>query len=157
MKNKICCWIILLGCTGCHLDLSSYKSYRTLSKERWIRDSVIAFKAQDLVPGEYQLKIRLRHTTDYMYANLRCFLSIHRNNQPIKIDTINLILADDNGDWLGDGMKGLKTIIQPVGKIAPSDSCRSYTFYLWHSMRNKELKGIKNIGIELEASGNTKE
>ena len=157
MKNKIYCWIILLGCTGCHLDLSSYKSYHTLSKETWIRDSVITFKTKDLLPGTYQLKIGLRHTTDYMYANLRCFLSINRNNQFIKIDTINLILADENGDWLGDGMKGLKTIIQPVGKIIPSDSCSSYTFYLWHTTQNKELKGIKNIGVELEPSDKPKE
>ena len=65
-------------------------------------------------------------------------------------DTINCPLADYRGKWLGKGFGGVydNRIIYMHNTRFPQAG--SYKIVLEQAMRNKELPGIKSVGIRIE-------
>ena len=63
----------------------------------------------------------------------------------------DIIIVDNNGKWIGQGLTGLKTVVQPIERIFHFDSASIYTVEIKHRMKDKQLKGIKNIGIKIKS------
>ena len=64
----------------------------------------------------------------------------------------DIILVDNNGKWIGQGLTGLKTVVQPIDRIFHFDSAGIYTVEIKHRMKDKQLTGIKNIGIKIKST-----
>ena len=47
---------------------------------------------------------------------------------------------------------GLKTVVQPIDRIFHFDSTGIYTVEIKHRMKDKQLTGIKNIGIKIKST-----
>ena len=141
MKNKFCIYILflLLGCMACNFSTTQEK-YKTLGSETWERDSNYKFEFNITQPGSYHVSTCIRHSTDY--------------KQGVEVDKENsdIIIVDNNGRWVGQGLTGLKTVVQPIDRIFHFDSTGIYTMEIKHRMKDKQLKGIKNIGIKIKST-----
>ena len=154
MNNKFCIYILflLLGCIACNFS-STQEKYKTLANEIWERDSNYKFEFDITQPGRYHLSTCIRHTTDYNQRNISCYLTVRHQGVEIDKESADIIIADNNGEWIGQGLAGLKTVVQPIDRIFHFDSTGIYTVEVKHRMKNKQLKGIKNIGFKMNRFG----
>ena len=150
MKKKLCIYVlfILSCCMACDIS-HNQECYKSIARETWNRDRNYKFEFNVTQPGIYVLSTCVRHSTDYKLHNLNCYLSVsHPKLTTIDMNS-DIILADENGKWLGQGLGGLKTVVQTSREVLHLDSTGVYTVEIGHRMKEKKLKGIKNIGIRI--------
>lgn len=140
----------LIACIwACSDSRIVYENFRSLSPEIWNRDSCITFNAEIAEPGNYTLGIYIRHSTDYKLSNLSCILQVYHPDSNKLSDTVDITLIKPSGEWYGQGGTGFKTLFVPLPKEYTFDSTGMYEIVLRHRMREKELKGIKNMGVTI--------
>ena len=150
MKHRF--WIhtllLLLACTACNFS-STREKYKMLDNEVWERDSNYRFEFDITQPGRYLMSTCIRHSTDYKQRNISCYLTISYRGMELNSINTDVLMADENGQWIGQGLGGLKTVVQPIKEIFHFDSTGIYTVEVRHRMKDRQLKGIKNIGIKI--------
>ncbi|MCK4569566.1 MAG: gliding motility lipoprotein GldH [Bacteroidales bacterium] len=146
--------IILITLTfGSCKQGSVYHEYITIEGANWYSDSVLHYEV--VIEDSISLNdfyINIRNNTDYPFSNLYLFLTTEFPNGHSTRDTIECILADKNGKWLGSGSGRIKD-----NKIMLQQALRfplrgTYHFYLEQGMRHEQLKGIEDIGFSIEAN-----
>jgi len=94
--------------------------------------------------------INVRNASDYPYSNLYLFVNTHYPNGTVSRDTVNCILQNEKGEWMGEGLGDLwdnrilfkpKVIFKQAGK---------YIFELEQAMRIDKLPMITDAGIRIE-------
>jgi gliding motility-associated lipoprotein GldH len=82
-----------------------FDNYKTFKNQTWNADSSIVFSysASDTI-SKNQIVIKVRHTTDYEFQNLFLFIKAE------KIDTLELLLANKEGKWLGKGVGDVREV-----------------------------------------------
>ena len=117
----------------------------------WDRYKTVSFKIEisDTI-SQNQFFINIRNTTDYKYSNLYLFIRTQLPDGNISKDTIECILADINGKWLGNGLGSLKenNILLKNNLVFPEKG--TYIFEFEQAMRVEILQGIADIGIRIE-------
>ena len=95
----------------------------------------------------YDILLYVRHTERYPYQNMWLFV---RGNPQQYRDTIEFYLADDRGRWLGDKHHGFieMPVLLETNYHFP-DTGRFY-FAIQHGMRDSVLRGITDIGLEIQ-------
>lgn len=77
-------------------------------------------------------------------------MQTHFPDGQLAVDTIEIFLADLQGNWLGKGMgknKDLQVLFRKRGRFPMSGN---YHISLEQAMRRKALPGIKSVGIRIE-------
>lgn len=94
--------------------------------------------------------INLRHTTDYRYRNIFLFVDTFFPDGTQSKDTIEIILADQKGEWFGKGIGDIRSnqVLLKRGFSFPMKG--KYKFRIEQGMREPELKGIMDVGIRIE-------
>lgn len=98
----------------------------------------------------YSFYLNLRHLENYRYSNLFIFMHTTFPNGQMTHDTIECVLAMPDGRWMGKGsgtMRSAKILLNPALRFPLSGD---YHFELEQAMREKELKGITDIGLCFE-------
>ena len=99
---------------------------------------------------EYAFYLNIRHLENYRYSNLYVFLHTQYPNGGFSHDTIECILAQPNGEWIGKGsgnMRSAKILLTPSLRFPLKGK---YHFEIEQAMREKVLEGITDIGICFE-------
>lgn len=129
---------------------SYYDQSQTIANGKWQQDSNLLFQ---LPIGDttalYDMFLNLRHNTSYPYANLYLFIHSTMPSGSQAHDTLELQLAQTDGKWLGTGSGSLRHnhfILRHRLRFA---QIGNYTFSIKQGMRQQQLHGIENIGIEL--------
>jgi gliding motility-associated lipoprotein GldH len=119
--------------------------------EGWHADSIAHFTldVQDTL-SSYAVYLKLRHNHEYPWQNIWFFRSISSHQGIEYTDTINYVLADDMGKWLGKGIGDKKMVTMPLTSQAlqfkhPGE----YTFSIQHGMRDTVLSGVLELGLEV--------
>jgi len=129
-----------------------FEDYKTLSHEGWNRDSVIIFNMPvKNIDHSYKMYVNIRNLGNYSKRNLWLYISIKYPDGNLYSDTLEFYLADEMGIWEGKGIGDLydnqffykKNIFFPV--------IGDYSVSLQHMMKEKNLKGITDVGIQLES------
>jgi gliding motility-associated lipoprotein GldH len=138
--------LILAGCAPPAL----YDNNKNLPDDVWIAEQVIRFD----VPLEDTTSIckfylNLRHTTSYRYANLFLFINTTFPDGREARDTVECILADPSGKWLGKGISNIRDnqILLRRGIRFPEQG--TYVFEFEQAMREARLEGIMDIGMRI--------
>ncbi|MDR2835482.1 MAG: gliding motility lipoprotein GldH [Bacteroidales bacterium] len=155
-KNHLIFFLVIIFCslltTSCNKN-KIYEKYEKIDHYVWSSDSIITFSVEiDDTASLYNLDLLIRHANFYPYSNLWLTANIIRPNFSYAIDTIECILAEDNGKWLGDGLGDIwdytkywkqqnSTIFKQKGK---------YIFQINQLMRTEKLSGIMEIGLKIE-------
>ena len=118
-----------------------FEKYITFENQEWNTDSLLSFDytITDTI-STYKLVLNVRHSVEYEYQNL--FLFVKSNSS---VDTIELLLADKSGKWLGSGIGDVREIksLLTVEKTYPKKE--NNTINIEQAMRYGAAEKIKNL------------
>lgn len=97
----------------------------------------------------FNFYINLRNNSSYEYSNIYLFLNTYFPNGEQSRDTIECMLADARGYWLGKGTEIIEhQILFKRGVRFPISGV--YRFEFEQAMRKDELEDILDIGLRIE-------
>lgn len=128
-----------------------YEKYLSLEDARWPRDKKAAFEVEinDTI-SRYDLYVNFRHAGNYNYRNLYLFTEIIGPRNLSAVDTLQMILADNRGNWLGKGIGDLYDYTFLFKKNISFPAAGNYVFKIEQAMRDEELKNVTDIGLRIE-------
>jgi len=130
-----------------------YEDNTPLGLEQWSMDSSYNFNfpINDTV-SLHNMYINIRNSGSYKYQNLLLYIDFKLPNNQTIIDTVNCILSDSKGKWLGSGWGSLWSSQIPYKMHVRFPSQGAYSIQITHAMRDEKLKAISDIGIRIEKS-----
>ncbi|MDR0385161.1 MAG: gliding motility lipoprotein GldH [Prevotellaceae bacterium] len=154
-KPFLSLFLITLFLYSCTDKSSVWRQDTVIASCRWNKDSLLKFiiPAEDTVSW-YSLSVSLRNRTDYSFQNLYLFLNIEAPNGNTYTDTLNFILAHDDGHWTGSGRAYSKyrENVFPYREYIRFPEKGNYSVTLRHGMRKDNLEGIFSVGLALKYS-----
>ena len=132
-------------------DNKVFDEYKEMSTLGWHADSIANFNVEVTdTMSDYAVYIKLRHNHDYPFKNIWFFRTITSERGVEYADTINYVLADEMGTWLGKGIGDKKLVTMPLRTQALRfNKTGDYEFGIQHGMRDTVLTGILEIGLEV--------
>jgi len=130
-----------------------YEKNVDFANESWSKDSIAAFEVEitDTLTV-YNIYLNNRINGQYEYSNLYLFITTLLPNEKLMRDTLECILADPTGRWLGKGFGSVWSNKIPYRRNIRFPLTGKYTFYIEQAMREEELRHILNAGIRIEKS-----
>lgn len=139
--------LFLFGC----IEGSVYENNQDVDPQGWqIQDSVefIVEIKDTLSPANFLLN--LRHNVDYEFSNIYFFVNTVYPNNHYSRDTIEILLAGKDGQWLGKGFGELKEVQVMLKDKVVFPMSGTYSFSFVQAMRSEGLMGVEDIGIRIE-------
>ena len=157
VKSKIFVLGLLWLSVSC-TDPLVYSEFSSLQEAQWQRSDTLQFDMPitDTI-NAHHLYINLRNNESYPFSNLFLITTFRGPSGETAVDTLEYEMAKPNGEWLGEGLGGLKesrlwfreNIVFPESGV--------YSIKVTHAMRENGvvegldvLQGVTDIGIELE-------
>jgi gliding motility-associated lipoprotein GldH len=145
-------FFILLLFASCNISVNS--SYNIFEEGSWHTDSIITL-THGVVDSttKHNLYLKVRHSTDFEYQNIFLFVRFKE-----KIDTVEVILSEKNGKWLGKGFGDIKEVDYCFAENVTFNSKQASTVTIEQAMRYgdepeiRSLKGIIALGINVKKS-----
>lgn len=101
--------------------------------------------------SSYDFYIDLRNEATYGYANIFMFVNTTFPSGKSARDTVECILADKTGRWLGNGLGSIKDNHILFKENIRFPNSGTYTFEFEQGMREASLSGIMDVGISIES------
>ena len=137
---------------SCHSP-SFFEENKAIPESGWtIRDTVhFEVTVKDTLTA-YSFYLNVRNSSDYPYSNIFFFITTTFPDHKIARDTVGCYLAAPDGRWLGKGWGSVKEnhILFKKGVRFPKTG--TYRFAIGHAMRDENLKGIFDVGLDIEKS-----
>lgn len=150
--NKIGVLLALLLFASCD-TAKVYEEYQSIPTDGWLTSNSIDFEIeieeQEGVLVDYL--IGMRNNNEYLYSNIFLFADIESPSGIHQLDTLQYLLAEPSGKWIGTGVGAIK---YNLFKFKEEQSLTSglYKIKLSHGMRNDVLMGIEDLGFRIERS-----
>lgn len=141
----VCVLISLVACN----QQQVYSEFHSVEQAGWHIDSLVKYTVDiSDSTARYELVITLRHTTQYPYQNIWLFVDKSFGNTLLQRDTVEGMMADNYGRWLGKG------IMRYTLPLLYDDACwfpcsGEYTFSIQQGMRTECLQGISDVGLQV--------
>ncbi len=120
----------------------------------WNVDNLIHFDVSIADTGLFHnILLEVRHTARYEFSNLYLFVTTQSPSGSIERDTVELILADDMGNWLGKGAASVFLVEYPFRKNIRFPYRGIYSFDIEQAMRVTDLQHICDVGLRVEITG----
>ena len=128
-----------------------FEEYKSFENQKWNTDSVAFFNyANSDTTSKNTIKIKLRHTVDYEFQNLFLFIETD------VIDTVELMLANKEGMWLGSGIGDVREFEFEYQNAKLFSKKGNYSFKIEQAMRYggvekiQVLNNILAVGLSIE-------
>ena len=93
----------------------------------------------------------VRNNNDYPYSNIRLIVNfLDKQTKKKSTDTLNYILAEPNGAWIGNGFGDTKEILFQYKLNYKFPANGDYTIGIIQAMRNDNLLFIEDIGVKIK-------
>jgi len=127
-----------------------YETSRTIGSV-WSKDSLARFEVNiDDTVSTNSVYVTLRNASSYPYSNVYLFVTTVAPSGAYVRDTMECILADESGRWLGKGFAKYWDSRFAMRKNVKFPEKGTYTFTIQQGMRLEELPGIHDVGIRIE-------
>jgi gliding motility-associated lipoprotein GldH len=98
----------------------------------------------------HNVYINIRNSENYQYSNIFLFVSTYAPTGYFLKDTFEIKLADKSGKWCGRGVGNIFSLQVPYKMRIKFPYKGIYLFEIQHAMREKNLKGITDVGLRIE-------
>jgi len=98
------------------------------------------------------ISLMVRHADTYPYNNLFLFVNSTYPDGKVTTDTMEVILANNKGEWQGSGVGDIYDLKVPIKKNVRFVLPGKYRFSFEQGMRVDPLPMIMDIGFEIEKS-----
>ncbi len=145
---------ILVACfvfaTSCNKNVV-YSKYQTLENSEWYNKNKLVFET-DIANAQslYDVSLMVRHADAYPYSNLFVFLNTKYPDGKTTVDTLECILSNSKGEWMGNGAGDIFDITIPLKKNMRFPLTGKYTFTFEQGMRTDPLPLIMDFGMEIK-------
>lgn len=141
--------MLLLTLAGCKQVM--FQESESIPNKIWELNHNVRFEVdvKDTTDG-YDFYIDLRNDAMYPYANIYLFVNTTFPTGKTARDTVECILADRTGRWLGSGLGDIldNHILFKENVLFPNSGI--YVFEFEQGMRNEALPSILDVGISIE-------
>ena len=159
MRRVLLSFIVIVSAASC--DDSIVKTdFKATKNGSWNKDSIVEFSFSELdTIQKHHMYINLRNDNTFPYSNLFLIAELEYPNDEIVTDTLEFIMAQPDGTWLGKGYGSIKEnkLWYKENIVFPSSGV--YTLRLSHAMRKNgdvdgvvNLEGITDVGYEIVKS-----
>ena len=94
--------------------------------------------------------INIRNNSRYKNMELWLFVNVYSPAGFMERDTVQIMLADHRGKWLGHGLGDKFDVRMVFRKSVRFPVTGKYVFEYEHAMRDELLVGIEDIGLRIE-------
>ena len=143
----ICLTAMLTSCDNSAI----YHRFASIEKSAWHKDAAVEFAVPVTDTASlYNVIINIRNHNEYPYQNLYLFVYSTAPNGKTDGDTLNCILANNQGWWYGQGIGSTSTLPIMYMPSVKFPEQGTYTFRIMQGMREDILEGISDIGLRVE-------
>lgn len=143
---------LVLFLSSCNKNIV-YSKYQTFEDAQWYAKDKAVF---DLEITDTQtlnnISLMVRHADTYPYNNLFLFVTTKYPDGKVLTDTMEVILANSKGEWLGSGVGDIFDFKVPIKKNVRFPLGGKYQFVFEQAMRVDPLPMIMDFGFEIEKS-----
>jgi gliding motility-associated lipoprotein GldH len=130
-----------------------FTEYKTFNNSEWaLKDKAVFDVEIKDTQTLNNIYLMVRHSEVYQFSNLIVFVTTKYPDGKVLTDTMNVILANDKGEWLGSGVGDLYDFKVPVKKNVRFPLAGRYQFIFEQGMRPDPLPMIMDFGFEIEKS-----
>jgi len=117
----------------------------------WDRKETLKFEVniKDTL-SPHNVYVNIRNAEGFPYSNLYLFIHCKYPSGKIHTDTLECVLADANGKWLGNGAGDIYDNQILFKRNVQFRQAGTYTFELEQAMRLDKLPLIMDAGIRIE-------
>ncbi len=128
-----------------------YEENQTIPEDVWSKDNVLKFDVNviDTISSN-NFYVNVRNADGYPYNNLFIFIKTTFPNGKVSDDTLECVLADEKGEWLGSGMGDIYDNQIPFKKNVRFPIAGKYMFEIQQAMRIDKIPLIMDIGLRIE-------
>jgi gliding motility-associated lipoprotein GldH len=128
-----------------------FEENKQIPSSIWNRHNIVSFKVPITdTKSINNVYINIRHNGKYEKSNMYLFINIIAPNGNKLRDTVNCLLANDKGKWLGSGLGDIYSNQLLYKKDITFPTQGDYTFEIEQAMRMDDLKNVEDIGIRIE-------
>lgn len=153
-RNIVFVFVILLSLlfTSCNKNVI-YTEYRKFNENEWYAKEKAVFDV-DVKDNTSlnNISLMVRHADAYPYSNIFLFLETTYPDGKIEKDTLEVILANAKGEWMGSGAGDIFDFKVPIKKNVKFPLVGKYTFAFQQAMRTDPLPLVMDFGFEIEKS-----
>ena len=148
-KTIIFFGVLILFVTSCDSN-RIYEENIPVENNVWMHDDIKTFQFEIIdTMAALDLYVNLRTTTDYQYSNLILFLYSDYPNGYTDKDTLEFILAQQDGKWLGESSGTVVENQILISRGGRFPAAGTYTFKMEHAMREDALLEIIDVGFRV--------
>jgi len=129
----------------------SFEEYKSFENQNWNTDSAAFFNYTVTDTTSINtVKIKLRHTVEYEFQNLFLFIETDM------MDTVELMLANKEGMWLGSGIGDVREFEFEYQNAKLFNKKGNYSFKIEQAMRYgvaekiQVLNNVLAVGLSIE-------
>jgi gliding motility-associated lipoprotein GldH len=149
---KVLMFLVLLLASSCNRNVV-FTEYHTFSNSEWhAKDKAVFHVEITDTKNLHNISLKVRHADSYPYSNLYMFVTTSYPDGMVKRDTMEVILANQKGEWMGSGAGDIFDIEVPIKKNVRFALAGKYEFSFEHAMRVDPLPMIMDFGFEIEKS-----
>lgn len=132
------------------LPADNYHSFKSVEQTGWNKNDTLLLQLQNQKEAsQCQAFIEIRHTQDYPYQSVWLLIAHNENDSLVfQTDTIECKLTNRKGQFDGNGIGGSYQKSIPFRTISLKKNSHPL-FKISHFMKEKEIKGITDVGIRL--------
>ena len=133
-----------------------FDEYKPVGKS-WDKDSIVTFNLPEIdSTKQYNLFLNIRNNSNYPYNNLFLIVSLIAPNGLTTVDTLEYLMADNEGNLLGEGFTDVKTS-KLVYKERMKFKAGKNILHVKQAVREtgkvngvEKLEGITDVGFRIE-------
>lgn len=130
-----------------------YSKYETLPESGWYAKNKLSYEVDITDASAYHnVFLTVRHADSYPYSNLFVFLTTTYPDGKTSVDTLECILANQKGEWQGDGAGEIWDNKIPLKQNLKFPQTGKYKFTFEQGMRTNPLPLIMDFGLIIEKS-----
>ena len=147
-------WLALAagGLFSCQRN-SQYHHTEMIPSAGWDMNQTLYFQdsLRDDAPDRLHLEVELRHSNLYPYQNMWVYLRTRTSDGTNRLDSINWILSEPNGKWLGKGWGSFYSLSYRLPDLVVRRTLgkRWFVVEIQHGLKDESLTGIESIGVHL--------
>jgi gliding motility-associated lipoprotein GldH len=143
-------FILAVFLSSCNKNVV-YSKYITFDNNEWYAKNKATFD-MEIVDSQslHDVNLMVRHADSYPYSNLYLFLTTKYPDGKTTVDTLECILANTKGEWLGNGAGDIFDLTIPLKKNVRFPLTGKYEFSFEQAMRTDPLPLIMDLGMEVK-------
>lgn len=128
-----------------------YEKNIEIDNNLWKNSESVKFEFEiDDTVSLHNVFINIRHASGYQFNNLWLFVKSSAPNGQTNIDTLECVMSDKTGKWLGDGLGDIYDLQLPWRLNVRFPVKGKYTVEFKQAMRVEVLPGIMDMGLRVE-------